>query len=194
MPAVFTIFTMDNQHYFDFLEKMLPSFAYGELDKELLKQFNFRDDGKYVTDLVLDDVAQGDIFDKVPLTVTKLEGFGIKPVKAVLLSNTCDASRREFLNFAPFMPIDELGKINNNNAVKENQKNSLIYFPYVSLHDEVVDLNHIFSVERDIFERLLRDEKIIRKYSLKTAGYYLLLSKLVVLHCRMESEDIYRVS
>ncbi|MGL9946933.1 hypothetical protein IGJ63_002048 [Enterococcus sp. DIV1375a] len=192
---VCTIYIMDKEHYFDFLEKMLPSFSYGELDKKVLEQFNFEEDGKYVTSDKIEELAQGDIFDNIPLFVIEDIGElpGIKPVKAILLSNSCDASRRDYLNFAPFIPIELMGKINNDNAIRKNKKNSLLYLPYVDLHDYVVDLNHMFSIKREIFEKLYQDNKIHKKYSLKNAGYYLLLSKLIILYCRMESKDIKRL-
>ncbi|WP_206911477.1 hypothetical protein IGL98_002252 [Enterococcus sp. DIV0840] len=187
---------MDKETYFDFLEQMLPSFSYGELDKEILEQFNFEDNGKYVTSYEIEGLAQGDIFENIPLFLLEdlTKAPGIKPVKAILLSNSCDASRRDYLNFAPFIPIKLMGKINDGNAIRKNLKNSLLYLPFVDLQDYVVDLNHIFSIKREIFEKLYEDEKINRKYSLKNAGYYLLLSKLIILHCRMESEEIIRVS
>lgn len=191
---VYLVYIMDNVNYFDFLEKMLPSFSYGELDKELLKQFDFQDNGKYVTEQHIDGLAQGDIFNNVPIISSTLEKFSVKPVKAMLLSNTCDATRRNYLTFAPFIPISHLEKLNIDEILRKNQKNSLIYFPHVALSEFVVDLNNIFSLERSLFSTLYNDKKIKKEFSLKNPGYYLLLSKLIVLYCRMESEEIFRIS
>ena len=125
---VCTIYIMDKEHYFDFW-KNVTFFSYGELDKEILEQFNFEEDGKYVTSDKIEELAQGDIFDNIPLFVLGdiNELPGIKPVKAILLSNSCDASRRDYLNFAPFIPIELMGKINNGNAIRKNQKLFIVF-------------------------------------------------------------------
>lgn len=191
---------VNSDSYLDFLERSLPTFNISALDnpKELISQFNFENNGTFVTDQKLGYLAQGDILTNLPFSFYDKESRILKSntMQGVLLSNTCDAERREFLSFAPLIPIERITEGGNlkNDIVKKNEKNSLLYLPHIDLQEYVADLNRIFTVPREIVELLMEKDKIEKKYSLKQAGHYLLMTKLVVLFCRTESNEVSRIS
>lgn len=189
---------MENSNYLDFLERSLPNYEYGSLidSDELIKQFDFTQNGRYVTSQGIEYLSQGDIFSDLNAMITDqmTKNVMLKTVDGILLSNTCDAERREFLSFAPLILIKEIAGIELKEVtVRKNEKNSLLYLPHNELQEYVIDLNQIFTISREHVLKLQQAGKIKKKYSLKEAGYYLLITKLVVLFCRTESEDVKRL-
>lgn len=189
---------VSSKGFLSFIEDSIPTLDNIDIKdpKKIISQFNFENNGMFVTNQKLEYLAQGDILTNLPFSFYDKTSKSIKtnPMEGVLLSNTCDAGRREYLSFAPLIPIEMIieGGHLTKEVIMKNEKHSLLYFPHIDLKEYVADLNRIFTVPRELVELLLEKDKIEKKYSLKQAGYYLLMTKLVVLFCRTESKDVSR--
>lgn len=188
-----------DDHYFDFLEKIFPSFSYENFDKDFIKKLtDFTDENRFVMKPIPDVFSQGDIFSSLPMTYFEMNDNAIGPkltkVDAILLSNTCDSERKDNLSFAPLVPISLLieGKVSDEKQLRSNVINDFIYLPHEHLKTHVIDLNQVFTLPREFVKKAVENGKIKRNFSLKKAGYYLLLSKIAILFCRLESEEVIR--
>ncbi|EAD4839279.1 hypothetical protein WN83_15160 [Listeria monocytogenes] len=182
----------------NYLNSIFPGIDFTEKSnviKKAIAQFDKVEGNKFITDNCITHLAQGDIFKNVPyIHFNPHTGDYVNTfIDAVLVSNTCDSSRKENLTFAPILPISLFNDNElSHNELKANKKFAFLYFPDIRLQDKIIDLNSFFSFPRETFENLLADQKVEKKYSLMLSGYYIYITKLVTLFCRPESEDVTR--
>lgn len=138
------------------------------------------------------DLLQGDIFSEIPFSYTDENGeIRIICCKALLLSNTCDASRDESLLFAAIHPLSRLG--GNESMVASIMKNkcySAFYLPDSIMKDDYIDFELISTMSRDAFLALQRMHKVRRIASLTLVGYYMFICKLTVFFMRPEDVEV----
>lgn len=143
------------------------------------------------------EFRQGDIIDNLTFYYIDENGDELKYTsKAMLISNTCDSSRDQYLHFAPLMRIDDI--IENTDETKRlkyrkdiisNLIFRFMYIPNHKLEEYVVNFHLITSYPRNlIFSSIKNGEKSI-EYSLNLTGYYLFLCKLTVYFIRNENND-----
>lgn len=169
-------------------------FAKGSIG--LGKEYDFFDSTK------VDFFRQGDIISEIPFLYIDDNGKQQRMnCKAMLLSNTCDASRDQYLHFAPLIPIDIItnhmengqGKNNFIKDIKDNKIFRFLYLPHVSFENYVVNFHLITSFPRNLIEQKINDKVIEKQLSLNTIGFYLLLCKLTVYFMREEKlEETFR--
>lgn len=159
------------------------------IDKAI-KQFEL--DGKKLfttMDNNLECLAQGDVLENVPFYRVDENGrMGKFVTKGLVLSNTCDCSRDRDILLAPFIPIKETQK--DRMALINNKAYGYLYFPDDKFNEEVVDFSLSNSFNREILLKGLKAEKIKKRVSLNSYGYYLLLCKLTIYLMRPEDEEI----
>jgi hypothetical protein len=178
-----------------FCEELFPSISpyTAESVRSALRQFQ-RQDGilKFTSNKEFSVIRQGDFFTEIPFYHLNLNGkAGVKKYKALLLTNTCDTTRSDYLTFVAALPIKDFGdkKIDD---LKSNRIFRFLHIPGETTEDYVMDLGLLAVVPRTIFETAIQEKKISRIVSLSTIGYYLFISKLTIFFMRPEDKDAYR--
>ncbi|MBE1444247.1 hypothetical protein [Paenibacillus sp. OAS669] len=97
--------------------------------------------------------------------------------KGILLSNTCDAERDDFIVFAPLL---SLAAVSNQEIIKSNTIYQFLYFPDTIISEYYVDLSWLNSLPREIITTRIEQGKINKVGSLNRLGYYLFLCKIKV--------------
>lgn len=181
--------------FIDFTKSLFPSIDPYIADevKESLKQFEENGSRyKCFTNCSFSFLSQGDILDKLKFIKVNEEGHIIeKELKALLLSNTCDAENDDVLLFAPLIPLTNL-KVNHD-TLKKNRIYKLLYFPGHRYNNYVVDLSLVSSFSKVLVNKLLEKEIIQKEASLSDFGYYLFLTKLTVHFMRPEDTKVQKM-
>jgi len=188
------------REFVDFAKQVFPSIDPYEAEnvKDAISQFNEQKPLNLLKESTISGLNQGDFFTNVPFLVYNNKGeiFGAKH-KAILLSNTCDASRKDNLIFAPLLPLGSFVKkseIKNKtfdvNKAQKNEMYNLLYFHDQRVGDYLIDFNHITSINREFFLERLHENKSAKSYSLNQTGYYLLLTKLTIHFMRPEDPQV----
>jgi hypothetical protein len=178
--------------FIDFTKSLFPSIDpyIAEEVKNSLKQFE-ENGGRYkcFTNRSFSFFSQGDIIDKLKFIKVNDSGQIIeKELKALLLSNTCDAENDDVLLCAPLISLTSL-KVDQD-TLKKNRIYKLLYFPGYRYDDYVVDLSLVSSFSKVLINKLLENEIIKKEASLSDFGYYLFLSKLTVHFMRPENTEV----
>lgn len=181
--------------FIDFTKSLFPSIDpyIAKEVKNSLKQFE-ENGGRYkcFTRCSFSFLSQGDIIDKLKFVKVNADGEIIKKeLKALLLSNTCDAENDNVLLFAPLIPLINL-KVNKD-TLKKNRIYKLLYFPGHRYDDYVVDLSLVSSFSKELINKLLESEIIKKEASLSDFGYYLFLTKLTVHFMRPEDKEVQKM-
>lgn|GEM_PF-615867 len=143
-----------------------------------------------------DFLKQGDVFTDLPFYFVNSEGkMSMFKSDGILISNTCDSSRNDYLQFAPFKLFDELvstfevdsKKINYINDLKKNTITQYFYLHQHGFDNGAFNLTLINSLSRNRFMENYYDKKITKKTSLNGVGYYVFLIKLSVFLMRNEN-------
>ncbi len=178
----------------DFCEELFPGISpyTAERAKKALEQFE--SDGKKINLTTLDTfdyLAQGDIFTEIPITYISGEGTAETVLcKGMLLTNTCDNSRNDRLQFAAIHSIEELEEnVGLQESVKHNKAYQFLYLPDSKLEDYFIDFGLITSLSRKVIEELLHKGKVQKIASLSQIGYYMFLAKLTVYFMRPEDVE-----
>lgn len=157
----------------------------------------------YYIDLYKDELLQGDCWTSVE--VLRFEDGARKPIRALLLSNSCDVApenKRDLptkLSFASMVKLERYIDLLTNAgldqkqietkvvAIKEQRVTSLVYFPKgANLEDDYVALlDDIHTVPSQAF--LARNKKT-KLFALSNVGFYLFILKLSVHFCRLHEE------
>ena len=180
--------------FIDFCKELFPSISpyTKEQAKKAMQQFEDKYGPVLSKTCSTFDLLQGDIFTEIPFFFTADNG-DLKVIhrKALLLSNTCDASRDKTLLFAAIHPLADLKEnpsmVSN---ITKNQRYSTLYFPDENLKDEFVDLELISTISRESFLKLHADKKVHRIASLTIVGYYMFICKLTVFFLRPEDVEV----
>lgn len=166
-----------------------------------LQEFPRRID--YYIDRYKDEVLQGDGWNS--FVVVNIENGERKPIKGILLTNSCDVAsenKREFPPTFTFAPIIKLSnyvqKLSEADldtqqiddkiiAIKEQNITNLFYLPKgANLDDDYVALlGDIHTVPSRIFQEHSDRKKL---FTLSQTGFYLFVLKLSVHFCRFHEE------
>lgn len=195
--------------FIDLVKDIFPSTVdkfTAEEAKECLKQF--RKENKFGNQSVglgkeydfftkySDDILrQGDILDKVPFLYINTKGEQKRLItKGMILSNTCDLSRDEYIHIAPLIEIEDLIKVvdeekrvNYKKDLIDNRIFRFLYLPHNCLKDYVVNFHLITSFPRGLMVNKIESKEINVENSLNQIGFYFLLCKLTVYFMREEN-------
>ncbi len=159
----------------------------------------------YYINLYKEEFLQGDCWTSVE--ILRFEDGSKKFIKALLLSNSCDATpenKRDLptkLSFASMVKLERYVDLLKNAgidqkqiatkiiAIKEQKVTSLVYFPKGAALEEdyIALLDDIHTVPSQAFIR--RNEKT-KLFALSNVGFYLFVLKLSVHFCRLHEEVV----
>ena len=182
--------------YIDFLERLFPAIEpyTAERAKEAVKEFSrYGTKTPFFSRPLDEDFQQGDIFTKVPFVYIDKNGKGQLAVTGgMLLTNSCDTTRNERLQFAAMTPLANYSTDPaQQNAVKSNINYEYLYFPDTEIDDYFVNFGLITSVSREAFQKFVEAGKSERIASLNATGYFLFITKLTVFLMRPEDGQVY---
>lgn len=182
--------------YIDFLESLFPAIDpyTAKRAKEAVKEFSrYGTKTPFFTRPLDEDFQQGDIFTKMPFVYIDKDGKGQLAVTGgMLLTNSCDTTRNERLQFAAMTPLASYStNPAHQDAVKSNINYEYLYFPDTELDDSFVNFGLITSVSREAFQRFVEAGKSERIASLNATGYFLFITKLTVFLMRPEDSEVY---
>lgn len=134
-------------------------------------------------------LSQGDIIEKIPFTF--IDENGKKDTiltKGIILSNTCDASRDDYIVIAPLIEYDKVLDDNQKKIARANKYYDKMCFTNSQLDGYFIDFTRATSFNRNLLLKLLENKTNI-EYSLNQYGYYLLLTKLTIYFMRPEDKE-----
>ncbi len=112
------------------------------------------------------------------------------------MSNTCDASRRDYLLFAAISDIEtepspecEALSAQTIEDIKFNRINRFLYLPCTELERKAVDFELVTVISREAILKMMSNNKLKKNISLNEYGFYMLLSKLTVFFCRRQDAE-----
>lgn len=166
-----------------------------------LQEFPRRID--YYIDRYQNEVLQGDGWNS--FVVVNIENGERKPIKGILLTNSCDVApenKREFPPAFTFAPIIKLGNYvqrllmaglsqqvidDKVAAIKEQNITNLFYLPKGAHldNDYVALLGDVHTVPLKVFQERQDRQKL---FTLSQTGFYLFVLKLSVHFCRFHEE------
>lgn len=179
------------EEFIDFCTEVFPSINPYTVENVKSAMAQFQHEGKTFSvcrSSPLDYLAQGDIFSELPFTFFDRDGrqkLVYKP--SILLSNTCDASRRDYLLFAAISDIEtepspecEALSAQTIEDIKFNRINRFLYLPCTELERKAVDFELVTVISREAILKMMSNNKLKKNISLNEYGFYMLLSKLTV--------------
>ena len=178
-----------------FYENLFPSITpyAAEGVKAAIGRFR-RDNGSiaYTTKLPFKAFRQGDFFSEIPFYYMDPKGdYGFKKCNAMLLTNTCDTERNDYLTFAAAIPVSDFEE-NKIRGLEDNTNFQFLFVPGASTDDFVIDFGLLSVVPRTMFNEAFSANKITRKASLTTVGYFLFITKLTAFFMRPEDSEAYK--
>lgn len=189
------------------IQNQIPFYLTQDAKDNLVKALDdFPRQIDYYINLFPDDALQGDGWNS--FVVFDFANGDRKPVRGILLTNTCDMApenKREFTPTFTFAPIIKLNKYLNKLAaagltqqqidnkvvaIKEQRVSTLFYLPKgAKLDDEYIALlSDVHTVPKHVFETRNDRQKL---FTLSQVGFYLFVFKLSVHFCRFQ-EDVAR--
>lgn len=188
------------EEFIDFCAEVFPSINPYTVENVKSAMAQFQHEGKTFSvcrSSPLDYLAQGDIFSELPFTFFDCDGcqkLVYKP--SILLSNTCDASRRDYLLFAAISDIEtepspECETLSSQTIedIKNNHINRFLYLPCTELERKAVDFELVTVISRKAILKMMSNNKLKKNISLNEYGFYMLLSKLTVFFCRRQDAE-----
>ncbi|QHA83569.1 hypothetical protein E3Z27_18745 [Pseudomonas mediterranea] len=182
------------------IKDQIPYYLTQEAAKGLLNELkNYSDKTDFYTSRYPGDFLQGDGWHG--FTVFDFHTGAGRPVKAMVLSNSCDISTdnaREMppkITFVPLIKFDKLQKLFEDAgkdpkavqqkmlAIREQKNTSFFFLPAQSSlpEDYVAWLSDVHSMPSSIF---IDNEKRSKFFTLNMTGFYLFLFKLSIHFCR----------
>lgn len=178
--------------FIDFTTSLFPSISpyTQQRTKEAIRQFNELEiPYRFIMNQSLEHIAQGDIIDNIPFILYDEDGSELSnSFKAIILSNSCDATRDDNLMLAPFFPINKLKA--DENAIRKNTIYPLLHFPDGEVNNEAADMSLIRPYPRSFIEDGLEKGRFKKVASLNSYGYYLFLIKLTIHFMRPEDGEV----
>lgn len=140
---------------------------------------------------VLEDISQGDIISDLPFTIQKEDGNSITyKTKGMILSNTCDLVRDEYVIIAPLYDISKGNfKKEQIRDLKDNVFSGKMCFKDSFLDNYFVDFSQSTSFNRRLIKTAIDRNIIQREASLTQFAWYLMIIKLTVYYMRVENHD-----
>lgn len=181
--------------FIDFCAKLFPSIdPYTKEQAQIaMSQFENHDGPKLTTFFDPNELDQGDIFSEIPFVYVDDNGevMCVKR-KALLLSNSCDASRDDKLLFAAIQDIDNFEFDDSTiDAIKKNRKYNCFYIPDAKMKNKFVDFELIMTYSRKAFLEMLANTKVSKELALNEIGYFMFLCKMTIFFMRREDLDVY---
>lgn len=188
------------EEFINFCTEIFPSINPYTVDNLKSAMAQFQHEGKTFSvcrSSPLDYLAQGDIFSGLPFSFVDKEGNRkIVRKPSMLLTNTCDASRRGNLLFAAISdfenaPSSELAEASQKTIedIKFNRVNRYLYLPCTEMKSQAVDFELVTVISREAILEMMSKNKLKKIISLNEYGYYMLLSKLTVFFCRRQDAE-----
>lgn len=177
--------------FIQFTKELFPSINPYTKDKvdEAIRQFNY-DSLEWFTTKRLDQVSQGDIIEKLPFIFINDNGEKeIILAKGIILSNTCDISRDDYIIIAPLIDYSSFLEEDKKNIVRSNKYYDKLCFTNSQLDNYFVDFTRMTSFNRKVLFQLLETKTKI-DFSLNQYGYYFLLTKMTIYFMRPEDVDV----
>ena len=188
------------EEFIDFCTEVFPSINPYTVENVKSAMAQFQHEGKTFSvcrSSPLDYLAQGDIFSELPFTFFDRDGrqkLVYKP--SILLTNTCDASRRDYLLFAAISDIEsepspEFKALSSQTIedIKFNRINRFLYLPCTELERKAVDFELVTVISREAILKMMSNNKLKKNISLNEYGFYMLLSKITVFFCRRQDAE-----
>lgn len=134
-------------------------------------------------------LSQGDIIEKIPFTFVDENGEkNTILTKGIILSNTCDASRDDYVILAPLIDYNKILNDNQKKIVRSNKYYDKMCFTNSQLDGYFIDFTRATTFNRTLLLKLLENKTNI-EFSLNQYGYYLLLTKLTIYFMRPEDRE-----
>lgn len=176
--------------FIDFSEEIFPSIdttIKNEI-KNYLSQFNTATPNWFSTNLEI--LSQGDIISKIPFIHMNDSGVYVDYfAKGIILSNTCDLTRDDYITIAPLIPIKDNIKKNSINELKNNVISGKLCFDKSDLENYFVDFSRMQSFNRNVIIELINKENITKIHSLSQFGFYFLICKISIYYLRVENHE-----
>lgn len=137
----------------------------------------------------IDYLSQGDIIEKIPFTFFDENGKKDTILtKGIILSNTCDASRDDYIIIAPLIKYDKVLDNSQKKIARANKYYDKMCFTNSQLDGYFIDFTRATTFNRKLLLKLLENKTNV-EYSLNQYGYYLLLTKLTIYFMRPEDKE-----
>ena len=178
------------EKFIEFANEIFPSIDTNTKNgiKKLIKQFDTTKPNWFSNSLEI--LSQGDILDKIPFTFVDETGKEITYItKGIILSNTCDMTRDEYIIIAPLIPFEHDFKTSTKENIKNNIVSGKMCFTNSNLDNYYIDFSRSSNFVRKIIVNLYKEEKIKRLHSLSQFGFYFLCSKIAVYYLRVENYE-----
>jgi len=175
----------------EFTTELFPSISpyTKENVNKAIEQFDYEKLEWFKTNTI-EDIAQGDIIEKLPFTFTNENGERCTILtKGIILSNTCDVSRDEYIIIAPLIEYNEIFDESQKRTMRANKYYGKMCFTNSQLDGYFIDFTRATAFNRKLIMKLLESKTKI-EYSLNRYGYYLLLTKLTIYFMRPEDENV----
>ena len=139
----------------------------------------------------LEDLSQGDIISDLPFTIQEENGSSITyKTKGMILSNTCDLVRDEYVIIAPLYDIEKGNfKKEQIKDLKDNVFSGKMCFKDSFLDNYFVDFSQSTSFNRKLIKMAIDRNIIQREASLTQFAWYLMIIKLTVYYMRVENHE-----
>ncbi len=152
-------------------------------------------------------ILQGDVLGPVQYVATSEENErALVESEVMLVSNTCDLvpTQQPFSLVAPVIELEAYAKLgtptdeswnNHLRALRKSEMKAYYYLPsWAHLPESFADFSRITHLPSKYLVELFEKRKSVRKVSLSSKGYLLLLSKLTYFLARLETNEINRQS
>lgn len=173
-----------------FTTELFPSISpyTKESVNKAIEQFDY-ENLEWFRPMRLHYLSQGDIIERIPFTFVDENGKRDTILtKGIILSNTCDLSRDDYIMIAPLIQYDNVLDDNQKKIARANKYYDKMCFTNSQLDGYFIDFTRAMSFNRNLLLKLLEDKTNI-EYSLNQYGYYLLLTKLTIYFMRPEDKE-----
>lgn len=155
-----------------------------------IKQINM-DNKNWFMPKLLPDLSQGDILSELPFTIQKEDGSTeTYMTKGMILSNTCDLVRDDYIMIAPLYDISK-GPFEEKQIkdLKDNVFSGKMCFKNSELDNYFADFSQSTTFNRKLILEAMNRDFVKREESLTQFAWYLLLIKLTVYYMRVENHE-----
>ncbi len=155
-----------------------------------IKQINM-DNKNWFMPKLLPDLSQGDILSELPFTIQKEDGSTeTYMTKGMILSNTCDLVRDDYIMIAPLYDISK-GPFEEKQIkdLKDNVFSGKMCFKNSGLDNYFADFSQSTTFNRKLILEAMDRDFVKREESLTQFAWYMLLIKLTVYYMRVENHE-----
>lgn len=178
------------KEFIDYTYQIFPSIDTNTKNgiKELIGQYD-TNKPNWFSD-TLDNISQGDIIENLPFSQYDDNGNEIPFLtKGMILSNTCDLTRDDYIIIAPLIPFEHDFKESTKKAIQQNIVSGKMCLTSCELYNLYIDFSMSTLFRRSVVMKLFELGKIRRIHSLSQFGFYFLCSKIAIYYLRVENYD-----